>query len=529
MKRLNAIAFLLAITPINFLQSVQGQDVFEDEQILVAAGQIMRPSMTTIPSTTATPSLAPSSNPTITAPSFNPSISPSNPSEFAPAVPMHGLQEPAETGQSKQQSSPVQEQTVEIDTGLVPTVSLPGFSVVQALNEALTNGPRAAAVRSQFGISRSNYLMATQQNNPTFFMDRGLIAEQVNRIGPIMTETPPWKLYFRMLSAKRLVDQSKISILTTLWSLRNDVRKAYVELIVAQETQRTLIQLYELSSHLSSVSARRYAAGDVPQLDVLKAGLATSQAEVDVNVGNKRITSAKQQLNILMGRPVESALTAPSLPDFTGSEARTELRARKSDILPDFSRDIAPISLFIEKASQSRLEIGNIGLQVQVNAANATGNYLNILPDPSLALGKSTAGNPNAGPKVTAVFFTLNQELPITNFQQGGIFNYKALKAQIIYQLAAQKNVIASDVANAYNNLVAARDKIRVYQDRLLRDSNEVARLAQRSYEVGQSDITATLAAQQANIQTRSAYLDAVSSYASAFTDLEFSVGKTLQ
>jgi outer membrane protein, heavy metal efflux system len=520
MKLLNAITFLLAFILFNLLLSVQAQNIVAQDKVLIAAGQIMRPTGTNMPN--ANPALNPSPTSTLTTPPSS-SISPG---EFVSPVPIHG---PQDSTQSGQPPNPVQEQTIEFDTGLAPTSNLPGFSVVQALNEALTNGPQAAAVRSQFGIARSSYLMATQQTNPTFFLDRGLLAEQVNRIGPIMTETPPWKLYFRMLSAKRLVDQTKISLLTTLWSLRNNVRKAYVELIVAQETQRNLIQLYELSSHLASVSNRRFLAGDVPQLDVLKARLASSQAEVDVNVGSKRIARAKQQLNILLGREIEAPLTVPALPDFTSNDTRTKLRSLKSDILPDFNRDVAPVGLFTEKASQSRLEIGNIGLQVQVNEANATGNYLNIVPDPSLALGKSTAGNPTDGPKITAVFFTLNQELPLTNLQQGGIFNYKAVRSQIRYQLAAQQNVIASDVANAYNNLVAARDKIRVYQDRLLRDSNEVARLARRSYEVGQSDITATLAAQQANIQTRSAYLDAVSSYASAFTDLEFSVGKPLQ
>jgi outer membrane protein TolC len=68
-----------------------------------------------------------------------------------------------------------------------------------------------------------------------------------------------------------------------------------------------------------------------------------------------------------------------------------------------------------------------------------------------------------------------------------------------------------------------------VYQDHVLSDSLEVARLAQRSYEVGQSDITSTLAAQQANVQIRSQYLDAVRDYQQAFTDLEQAVGEPLQ
>jgi outer membrane protein TolC len=124
---------------------------------------------------------------------------------------------------------------------------------------------------------------------------------------------------------------------------------------------------------------------------------------------------------------------------------------------------------------------------------------------------------------------TLFQELPISNTNQGAIWQYKATGNQLNYQILAQRNQILADVSSAYNNLIAARKKLKVYQDRLLSDSNEVARLARRSYESGQSDITATLQALQANVQVRNAYLDAVNSYGSAFTDLEFAVGKPLQ
>ena len=52
--------------------------------------------------------------------------------------------------------------------------------------------------------------------------------------------------------------------------------------------------------------------------------------------------------------------------------------------------------------------------------------------------------------------------------------------------------------------------------------------MARRGYEVGQNDITSTLAAQQANVQIKAAYLDAVRAYQQAFTDLEQAVGHPL-
>src|SRR5438067_12092840 len=110
------------------------------------------------------------------------------------------------------------------------------------------------------------------------------------------------------------------------------------------------------------------------------------------------------------------------------------------------------------------------------------GAYGNVLPDPNFAFGKSTAGNPVNGPKLTAVFMTLNAETPFSNLNQGAIWQYRATQRQLLYQVASQRNQILADVSSAYNNLIAARKKLRIYQESLLSDSFEVARLARRSY-----------------------------------------------
>jgi outer membrane protein TolC len=52
--------------------------------------------------------------------------------------------------------------------------------------------------------------------------------------------------------------------------------------------------------------------------------------------------------------------------------------------------------------------------------------------------------------------------------------------------------------------------------------------MAKRGYEFGQNDITSTIAAQQANVQTRVNYLDAVRTYQQSLTDLEQAIGHPL-
>src|SRR6185437_13159623 len=117
---------------------------------------------------------------------------------------------------------------------------------------------------------------------------------------------------------------------------------------------------------------------------------------------------------------------------------------------------------------------------------------------------------------------------PTFTFSQGDITGLKYTIRQYQAQISATRNEIQSDVTTAYTHLIAARKKIAIYQDHILDDSEKVARLARRSYEVGQTDITSTLAAQQANVQVKQAYLDAINTYQQAFTELEQAVGVPL-
>lgn len=498
--------------------------------VLIAAGQIKTPAPIQYPSSSPPPS-------TLGTPLKGP-ITP----QPADLIPPQGNQpenppvelKPANTPQgSVEQTKPVMG-TIEINEQaplpLTPdklpdgSLSLPG-----ALNEALLNSPRASAIRAQLPVAKAGLAQATVGPNPIFFFDRSTLSEQVRRVGPVMTVDLPWKIVFRMLAAKRLYDQTRIDLMNNLWVLRASVRRTYTEVVLAQETQKTLEELYNLTEKLLGVSEKRFQAGDVPELDVLRARLASSQTHVDLNVGRQRVIRAKQQLDVILGRKVDDPISVPHLPEYWGTRTPFQLNAVRVGILPDFSLAVPPLQTFVGQALENRLELKSLNQQLRVNKMNLVNAYANVVPNPTVAMGSSVAGNPPIGPKIKANFVTVNLECPFNNMNQGNITQFKSTGNQLKYQIGSQKNVIISEVSSAYNNLLAAREKIRVYQEHVLNDSYEVARLSRRSYEVGQSDINATLLAQQANVQIRSQYLDAVGLYQQAFTDLEQACGRPLQ
>lgn len=405
-----------------------------------------------------------------------------------------------------------------------------GMTILQALDEALVKSPRAAAIRSQLQITTANYADAAAAPNAAFLIDRAPLGEQVRRLGPTFTFELPWKLVFRLLATKRLVEQTKTDLMANIWTLRADVRRAYTEVVVAQETVETLNSLYELASRLLEVSDKRFQAGDVPELDVLKARLATSQSDVERQVGMRRVIRANQQLNVILGRKPETPVSIPRLPAFLGMTKNPKLSAsQKSQLLPDFSTEPAPLAVYIQKALDQRLELKSVALRIKLNKAQMRTAIGNVVPNPTVSFGNSVSGNAPSGPKVSSVFFSVLAEAPITNWNQGEIYRLKAVANQLKYEMESQKNIVTAQVSSAYNNVLAARQKLKVYQEHILADSFEVARLARRSYEVGQSDITATLQVQQQNVAVRSQYLDAVRAYQEAYTDLEQSCGRPLE
>jgi cobalt-zinc-cadmium efflux system outer membrane protein len=395
------------------------------------------------------------------------------------------------------------------------------ISIMQAMDESLLNNPRAASSRSQLGITRALMAQATIYPNGGLEMDNGFHAEDTYRFGAFLPIEPPWKMILRIISAKKQLTQADLVMQQQLWLLRGEVRRAYTEFVIAEEAGETLKEITELTRTLATVVDKRVETGDVPKLDLFKAQLALSQAEVDSEAGDRRILQAREQLNIVMGRPVDSPTAAPPLGAFRISVVKNEL-------LPDLSQPFAPLKEYVDTALANRLELKVIAQAINVNKTESRLAYANIFPNSQVSAGRSIVVGPGI-PKVVGVYMTGQFPLPVGNFNQGEIKRISAVIRQFRFEQEAQKNVISGQVDIAYRKLINARETMRNYQNRILAASENVTHLAQLSYQNGQSDITAALTAQQSNIQIRNQYLNNVMAYELAYTDLEQAVGKVLQ
>ncbi|MBZ0185951.1 MAG: TolC family protein [Candidatus Obscuribacterales bacterium] len=391
------------------------------------------------------------------------------------------------------------------------------FSLKACFDRVIYDNPRAKAVRAKLGIAKSEIARATEIPNPGIAIDNQFIAMQEYTLGGFIPVGGPWIMAFQLLAAKKVVQKADLEIQRSLWLLRQETRRQYIQLLMAQERASTAKELTGLFQKVLNASQSRLNAGDIPKLDVLRAQLAYLQSLIDFERDNQQIVRARQLLNVLLAQSPHNNLSTPSLSDF-------RLRAEKNDILPDFGKPVPSLEYFLDLAMKNRLELKILEQDVKVNKSKLTASISKNFPNGFLSFGRSINGNPPTGPKLRGYFVAAEIQVPIFNLQQGDISLYRASIRQLRQELLAQRNIVTADVSDAYQQLLIARKQIEIYQDQALNVSKQVVQLAQLGYDAGQLDLNSVLLVQQANVEVRNRYLNAVSDYQQAFANLEQAV-----
>lgn len=438
--------------------------------------------------------------------------------------------DPIRPGQKLASAQSIVAQNGPLEVPLRGPVTQP-VSMGQAMSETLMQSPRAASLRLQLGIAKSNLIRATQMPNPSIFMDNGYRAEFTYRYGFAVPIEPPWKMALRIIAAKKEIKRVDLEIAKALWALRGDIRRAYTQVVIDQERYETLKSLADLYQSLLATAEKRWRAGDVARVDVYRADLAYTQAVINRDQALTEVARAKQSINVLLGHNHDLDINIPSL-----DSIQFNLKAEKLSYLPDLDTPLPTLDQLVSTAHDHRLEIKIVEQTIRTGQANLKVSYGNILPTPAIGVGSSVVNGPPLSPDATALtknnfhgfFFQTFVELPIFNFQQGDISKYRSMIKQLTAERMTQRNIVEQDVVQAYQSVVIQRRKIQTYQEKALGRSAEIARLIQKSYQVGETDITSALQAQQANVQIRNDYLDAIKAYELAYTDLEQAIGTTL-
>jgi cobalt-zinc-cadmium efflux system outer membrane protein len=325
---------------------------------------------------------------------------------------------------------------------------------------------------------------------------------------------------------------SQLQLEALKFDVHNRVRRAFAEQAAA-EAYDDLIQAEKaVGTKLLSVAKKRFAAGKAPQTEELQAELNVSQFDTQQNQAQIRLQQDSAALAQLIGE-IPAHVEVIDVKD----NGLFQLSAEKTEIVPSPTEPPPRIDQLLTTAYDSRPDYKAAEQNVMVQRKALSLARAQRVPDIFIGAGYQwvalTAKQLPESPSIpnfwgSGVYLTATAETPVFYQHQGEIEQAVWTLRQAERQRDLVHCQLATDVVTAYNEVTVARANIFLFQKDLLPTASEVARVARRGYEVGATDLSTAIVAQQQYQQTLSSYFDAVVAYQNAWADLEKAVGVSL-
>ena len=388
-----------------------------------------------------------------------------------------------------------------------------------AIDLAVKNNIDYAANKLDINIAKNSIKTANSLQNPDFnvFYNFGKAGEgNPQQIG-ISETIEIAKRSARKKLAKANLELAKENTAYFEFDLKMDVREAYVNLVAAKSILNSLKQQQKLLEELLSISKKRVAAGAAPEMDVLQAEIALNQMITQVNTAQVNVKSAVFEFNKVINpkdRTNVSFDTADEL--FNETENFTEL------LTPAPQNALPAFDSIAQNCLQNRFDIKIAKQKIDVAKKNLTVIARQRIPDLAVlgGYGYQSSGMSDDGKFQSGAYAGASLvNIPIFYNYSPEIKNAKLEieKAQLNYNSTQYKAL--NDLNNAYEKFVTAKTNLNYYNEKLLKNSEEMIRISKRSYEVGKSNLTTLIVMEQSYKSIIGGYTYALKEYYNSWID----------
>ena len=372
-----------------------------------------------------------------------------------------------------------------------------------AMERAVAANPVIAAARLGRAIDVAGLALAGERLNPeaSFEIEKETPKQSFGFAVPLELGGKRAK---RIAVGEATIRAGEAQLAATIAQVRNDVRRAYFEALVADARSSVLRELRDLSQRARDTAQARFDSGDAPRLEVLQADLALATSENEATAADGVALAARSRLNAVLALPLDTVRPLSTSLDDGGvvvTSAALDLARRGSAELATLDRRI--------DEQRAKVELAR-ALRVPDLVPTAT---LTHDAQPEFTYGW------RAGLAVT---------LPLFTTHKAGVMVEDTTLAQLTTQRQAAQLRIDGEVTAAAAMAEAQRLAYARYRDVILPQAQQVEQLAQDSYRLGQTGIAALLQALQATRDVRLRSLDTVSQYQAALADLERAIGAPL-
>jgi outer membrane protein, heavy metal efflux system len=353
-----------------------------------------------------------------------------------------------------------------------------------AMERARSSAPGIVAARMRIEEARGRAIGTSLplSTNPAIGVEGGRRSGAVSstdyRVEVAQELDQPARRRARIDAARAVVAQEEQRAMESERQVLREVATSYLRALEARERADAATNAKRLADDALHIAERRYAAGDVAQLDVNLARTTVARGEADRRAAAATLTGHVTQLQVLLG------ITGPVT---IGGSLRDALTLATDDLLV---------------RSEERSDVR--ALDAEIAEAEAEQRLAKTLRWPDFGLRASYARE--GGDRI--VLAGVGVSLPVFNRGQEAFAVTNARLARLHAERDALTRTIEAETRGALASHDALRAAVAEYERTVLPLVEENERLALESYEAGQIGLADLLLVRRDALEARRTFID---------------------
>jgi cobalt-zinc-cadmium efflux system outer membrane protein len=375
---------------------------------------------------------------------------------------------------------------------------------------ALLNNRTLQAEFESLGISQAELAQATRLKNPEFV---GTWKMPVSAIPGVNAEYALAQNFLDliMLPARKKIatqnlESTKLRVAHEVLKLSEEVQRAFFTAQAQQQFVERLRIIVEINEAAADLAVRQHDAGNINDLELLNQKAAYDESKLDLAMSEAQVRSNRERLNRLLG--------------LWGTQTAWQI----TDALPSLPEEEVPLEHLEAIAVNQRLDLAAArGEGIAIAGALKLKKDFRYLPGVSIGVDAERDLDRSwlVGP-------SLALEIPLFDQGQGQIAHLAAEYRRAQRHFEALAVNIRSEVREARDTLIAARDVADYHQKVLLPQRQRILREMLLQYNAMQKSSYDLLLAKEREQHEEKAAIEALRDYWIARAELERAVGGSL-
>ncbi|ABM33077.1 cobalt-zinc-cadmium efflux system outer membrane protein [Paracidovorax citrulli] len=372
------------------------------------------------------------------------------------------------------------------------------LTLAEAIALALARHPAVAVAQREFDATRGAVLQAGPRPNPELSVQQEDFKQGRRTSTVQITQSLELggKRASRTAVAERISAQAAADIEQARADVRSQAVVAFHEVLVGQERLRLAQSSLQLASGDAEATGKRVQAGKIAPLEETRAKVARAAAAAELAQAEGALRASRQRLFSLwgdMGRSGTALIGHLDLP----------------------AEGLADEAVFARMAASPALQRARLELE-RAQAAVALERSRQVV-DVAVSVGVKRSQENG----VTAAVVGLTVPLPVFDRNQGNLAEALAREEKAREELNAVELKLASDIAQAREQLRSARAEAQTLQQDAIPGAREAYEAASRGFQLGKFSYLETLDAQRTLVGAQSQFLRALLDTYRAAAELE--------